>query len=106
MTEQITTQFESWQYRINIISHVHGAYDYSGLFGVFRGNPGSPGSPDKYGLIQELCKQLNVYSRSMHRDGYFLNTEALCKHCDRNRICISYLYVSALTIDIELFYMP
>ena len=33
MTEQVVS-LKSWQCPINIISHVHTAYDYSGLFGV------------------------------------------------------------------------
>ena len=39
-------EFDSWQCRISIISHVHRAYDYSSPFGVSLGT---------YGLIQKLC---------------------------------------------------
>ena len=38
-------EFDSCQCRKNIISHVHGAYDYSGLWG----------SLGTYGLIEKLC---------------------------------------------------
>ena len=48
-------EFDSWQCRIYIISHVHRAYDYSKL-GSFRG------SLSTYGLIQKLCRKNELSS--------------------------------------------